>query len=358
MNKIIIIILLTLVFVNDNNAQFAPPPGEAGSTAIHKDSNVFVNWAEKAEIQRGYVNISDKSLGYVDYGETDYALGIADGKVVSLGDSGVVVIYLDAPVVNGDSWDFAVFENGFNDEFLELAFVEVSSDGVNYFRFPAVSLTDTLEQVGTFGTLDTRKLHNFAGKYRVNYGTPFDLDSLDDNQLLDKNNIRFIKIIDVIGSIDPQYATYDSKGDKVNDPFPTPFNTGGFDLDAVGIIHQKSIDKINNTESNELVIFPNPVNDKLHLTTEPNAIDKIEILDINGNKKKSFIFSHCGLGSPLGVRGKTLKKRKNEIPPYGKSLFYDQDKSVFDVSFLYPGIYLIKIKLKDGKTVVRKFVKE
>ncbi len=28
-----------------------------------------------------------------------------------------------------------------------------------------------------------------------------------------------------------------------------------------------------------------------------------------------FIFSHCGLGSPLGVRGKVRKKRKNEMPP-------------------------------------------
>ncbi len=29
-----------------------------------------------------------------------------------------------------------------------------------------------------------------------------------------------------------------------------------------------------------------------------------------------FIFSHCGLGSPLGVRGKVWKKRKNEMRPF------------------------------------------
>ncbi len=28
-----------------------------------------------------------------------------------------------------------------------------------------------------------------------------------------------------------------------------------------------------------------------------------------------FIFSHCGLGSPLGVRGKGREKRKNEMHP-------------------------------------------
>jgi len=296
-----------------------------GSTAIHRDSNVFVNWAEKVEIQRGYVNISDKSLGYVDYGEADYSLGKPDGKVVSLGDSGIAIISLTAPLINGDSWDFAIFENGFSDEFLELAFVEVSSDGENYFRFPCVSLTDTANQVGTFGTLDARKLHNFAGKYKVNYGTPFDIDSLDDNDLLEKNNIRFIKIIDVIGSLNPEYATYDSQGNKINDPFPTPFNSGGFDLDAVGIIHQKSIDKNNNTELNDLVIYPNPVHNDLHFTTEVNNIERIEILDING---------------------------------YNKTLFYDNEKSVFDVSFLSSGIYFIKIKFKDNKTVVRNFIKE
>ncbi len=314
-----------VLLTNHVEAQFAPPAGMPGSTAIHRDSNVFVNWAEKVEIQRGYVNISDKSLGYVDYGETDYAFGKADGKVISLGDSGIAIISLTASLINGDSWDFAVFENGFSDEFLELAFVEVSSDGENYFRFPCVSLTDTIDQIETFGTLDTRKLHNFAGKYRVNYGIPFDLDSLDDNELLDKNNISFIKIIDVIGSLNPQYATYDSKGNKINDPFPTPFNSGGFDLDAIGIIHQKNIDKNNSAELNDLVIYPNPVHNDLHLTTAATTIERIEILDING---------------------------------YNKTLFYDNEKSVFDVSLLSSGIYFIKIKFKDNKTVVRKFIKE
>ncbi len=33
------------------------------------------------------------------------------------------------------------------------------------------------------------------------------------------------------------------------------------------------------------------------------------------SKKVHFIFSHCGLGSPLGVRGEIKKKRKNEMHP-------------------------------------------
>jgi hypothetical protein len=35
------------------------------------------------------------------------------------------------------------------------------------------------------------------------------------------------------------YASCDSQGHQINDPWPTPFPTGGFDLDAVGVIHQK-----------------------------------------------------------------------------------------------------------------------
>ena len=35
-----------------------------------------------------------------------------------------------------------------------------------------------------------------------------------------------------------------------------------------------------------------------------------------------FIFSHCGLGSPLGVRGKYWKKRKNEMHPRSPHQFF------------------------------------
>jgi hypothetical protein len=41
----------------------------------------------------------------------------------------------------------------------------------------------------------------------------------------------------VVGSINPEYATYDCQGNPVNDPWPTAFASGGMDLDAVGVIH-------------------------------------------------------------------------------------------------------------------------
>lgn len=227
------------------NAQYPGPAGQAGTTAIFKDSTIIQSWASGIEIYRGWVNIADTSVYYggtnkASFGYPAIALGEATESsydAVSLGDGGITILTFDHVIVNGDGPDFAIFENSIDDTFLELAFVEVSSDGERFVRFPAVSITQTETQVGGFGTVDATKIHNFAGKYRQGYGTPFDLEDLADSTDIDLNNIRFIKLIDVVGNIDDLFATYDSQGHKVNDPWPTPFNTCGFDLDAVGIIN-------------------------------------------------------------------------------------------------------------------------
>lgn len=150
--------------------------------------------------------------------------------------------------------------------FLELAFVEVSSDGVNFFRFPATSNTQITTQIGPFdNTGDATKINNLAGKYRAQYGTPFDLQELIGLVGLDINNITHIKIIDVVGSINPLFATYDINNNPINDPFPTGFASGGFDLDAVGVIHQQAtgLHDLNNGVS--LIVYPNPISHNQHL---------------------------------------------------------------------------------------------
>lgn len=240
-------LLVSILLGNQVMSQgpFPPAAGQPGSTAIHKDHPSFQSWAAGSQVVRGWVNIADTSVyvggsNRVSFGRYSDALGPAEGtsvNVISLGDAGTITLTFDRPVINGPGFDFAVFENGFTDNFLELGFVEVSSDGQKFVRFPAVSLTQTQTQVGTFGLLDPTYLHNLGGKYRQGYGTPFDLNDLADSSGIDLNNIRFVRIRDVIGSIDPQFATYDSQGNIINDPFPTPFESGGFDLDAVGIIN-------------------------------------------------------------------------------------------------------------------------
>ena len=181
-----------------NKAQgqsFAPAPGYSGSTAIHKDSSVFVNWAIGAEINRGYLNIENPALGMVSHGSAVDATGPADGvEVVSLGDSGQVVVSFQSPIINGAGPDFAVFENGFLDNYMELAFVEASSDGVNFFRFEAISEIPTAIQLTNFSVSDCGYIYNLAGKYRANYGTPFDLEELKQVLGLDVNNVTHIRL--------------------------------------------------------------------------------------------------------------------------------------------------------------------
>jgi hypothetical protein len=224
---------------------FPPAAGQPGSTAIHKDSPLFKTWAIGFELERGWVNIADTTVyaggsNKASFGHPSSALGQASGistEVVSLGDGGSITLTFSAPIINGPGFDFAVFENSFSDNFLELAFVEVSSDGSRFVRFPATSLTPYNTQVGSFGTIDPTNIHNLAGKYRGGFGTPFDLSDLADSSGLNINNIRFVRITDVVGSITPPFATYDAQGNIVNDPFPTPFTSGGFDLDGVGLIN-------------------------------------------------------------------------------------------------------------------------
>lgn len=273
------------------SAQFAPQVGVQGTTAMHKDSSVFINWALSGTLQRGWQNCSDISLGTAQVGDSTYIPGKAGNGIVSLGDGGVATITFSKPIMNGEGYDFAVFENGFIDQtlkpgtaFLELAFVEVSSDGEHFYRFPATSNTDTSVQIGSFEGLDATKINNLAGKYLANYGTPFDLAELSGIDSLDLDKITHVRIIDVVGSIDNKYATYDNNTSKINDPWPTPFSSGGFDLDAVGVIHQNNAVGITELElANAVQVFPNPSSSTQPITislTQANAT--LTVVDVMG----------------------------------------------------------------------------
>lgn len=266
------------------NAQTYPPAdGISGSTAIHKDSPQYVAWATGVTVERGFVNKSNPTLivsgsNKASFGQPSDAVGYPDGGVVSLGDGGYAIATFASPIYDGEGFDFAVFENG-GASFLELAVVEVSSDGENFFRFPAHSQTQTATQISTFGTPSATYLNNIAGKYSSQYGTPFDLSELEDNALLDKNKITHVKVIDVVGSIDPAYATFDSFDNAINDSFPTPFNSCGFDLQAVGVINQVILGR-DDFAKNNLKIYPNPASDYFMIQSEEAA--KLIVYDISG----------------------------------------------------------------------------
>jgi hypothetical protein len=245
MKRTLLLISVTVISPFASAGPYAPAAGQPGSTAIAADSAAIVGWASgSTQLVRGHVDISDPAGGVAGHGSELDALGPADATyddpfpVVSLGDGGHIILTFAQPIGNGPGADFAVFENGITDGFLELAFVEVSSNGADFFRFRAVSLTQTATQVDPFvQNLDPTNLYNLAGKYRHGFGTPFDLAELAGTPGLDINAVTHVRIEDVVGNIDPLYRRVDSLGNTINDPWPTDFLTGGFDLDAVGVLH-------------------------------------------------------------------------------------------------------------------------
>lgn len=285
MNKLTsFIVLFTSTF--GWTQSYAPAANQVGTTAIHKDSSIFVAWATGIELKRGYLDIADTNFmisgsNKVDFGDPSEALYQAQGSsatIVSLGDGGVATLTFERPIFNGEGPDFAVFENSFLPDFLELAFVEVSSDGEHFFRFPAHSENQFSVQIATYGTMDCRYINNLAGKYQQGFGTPFDLSDLPLDNLLDVNAITHVRIVDVIGTIDPALASLDQFGNIINDPYPTAFASGGFDLDGVGVIHQKTLG-LEETSLNYR-IYPNPSHGMIHLDFQ--LVSDIRIIDFSG----------------------------------------------------------------------------
>lgn len=213
---------------------YAPAADEENTTAVYKDDPAFGFWASEYE---NYMPGVAVDLGW----QTPLkALGMATATVtdiVSLGRGGEITLTFDSQVVpNRDGWDFAVFENAVTDTFLELSYVEVSSDGTDFVRFDCISLTPAA--VNAFGSVDPTNIDGFGGKYKIGYGTPFDLEALSGKAevtggAVDIDEITHIRIVDVIGKGD-EYDD-DDPAHKIYDPYPTAGSTG-FDLNAVGVI--------------------------------------------------------------------------------------------------------------------------
>ena len=154
-------------------------------------------------------------------------------NVVSLGDGGHITLTFPLPITDGPGPDFAVFENAFTEEFLELAFVEVSSDGTNFFRFPNHAFaTNPVLGYSDEGGTEADALGGLAGKHLQGHGTPFDLHSLVGTPGLDIRRVTHVRLVDIPGD----GSTLDSYGHPIYDPFPT-FGSGGFDVNGVGVLN-------------------------------------------------------------------------------------------------------------------------
>jgi len=219
------------------------------------------------------------------WGNPNNALGPATGDnvfgIVSLGDlnrsqidngqpPGQITLAFDETIRNGYGYDFVVFENGlisqFNTSggsiagqmFAELGYVEVSSNGQDFARFPAVSLIPGL--VGPYGTIQISNIYNLAGKHPnaggICTGTPFDLQEIADDAkvisgAVDINNIKYVRIVDIPGS-----GNFRDEAGRCIDPSTVPIclsyvsshpiydawvtsGSGGFDLEAIGVLNEQ-----------------------------------------------------------------------------------------------------------------------
>jgi hypothetical protein len=202
--------------------------------AIPSSSPSFVEWANAIDANRTYfaprgsttiTNTGVNSLGDLD------AAQIANGDL-----PGYLTVTFPHGVRNGAGADFATFENGFsfgtpNGLFAELAYVEVSTNGTNFARFPSISTnTGPVTGSGAFAGFDTSNMFNLAGKHASGFGTPFDLSDLASDPLVsggvvDLNNIQFVKLVDVPGN----GAFLDSQGHPIIDNWLTT-GTGGYDF--------------------------------------------------------------------------------------------------------------------------------
>jgi hypothetical protein len=292
MKKIILSIILCSLLIGSpalagpyTNDSIPGYVGSAGDGVVKGNyvNPVFVGWAT------GVVNYtpSDEIGFYGQNGISDRfadpsaalgAIGSGTGMpVVCLGDMDGEEIYnylagtghgpasltlsFDTPITNGLGADFAAFENGFvsdhttgagsfaGEMFAELGYVEVSTNGTNFARFPSSFLNypggEGLPANTNYLTLDVSNIHNLVGQHANNYGqswgTAFDLDDLLNNPLVlyglvDLNEINYVRIVDIPGD-----GTFeDAQNNSIYDPWVT-WGTGGLDFDALGVIHQAAV---------------------------------------------------------------------------------------------------------------------
>jgi hypothetical protein len=198
-----------------------------------------------ADIYDEFISYDIVSLG--DLTQADINAGAQPGRIT---------LSFSETIRDQNGYDFVVFENGFryldNGYFCDLGYVEVSSNGTDFVRFPSVSLTAS--RVGAFGTIDITNIYNLAGKH-PNWigddndsftGTPFDLSELENEPLVlsgdvNLNNINYVRIVDIPGSGDfYDEATHYGYSDNhpIYDAWVT-HGSGGFDLEAIGVLHSQ-----------------------------------------------------------------------------------------------------------------------
>lgn len=298
-------LILCLALQTAVQAQFQPQAPLSGHHAIHKDDTLIKAWASGAVFEPGWIQLTDTSLGKVSQSNVSNILGKANANLISMGDGGVVTFTFDNPIADAEGPDFLVFENGFLKQddstlaFLELAFVEVSSNGTDFVRFPASSYIPDTAQYDNFTFTNAEQINNLAGKYIMNWGTPFDLAELKGIPNLDISKITHVRIIDVIGILDDNLGSKDKDGRLINDPYPTPYPSCGFDINAIGVLHNADGTQNIPIRNLHLSIYPNPAADFLQIDNNLYPANSYIIIY---NTQGQIVYKEQYTGSTVDVR--------------------------------------------------------
>jgi hypothetical protein len=199
-----------------------------------------------------YGNIPSDTVSLGDLDQNEINAGVSPGQIT---------LSFTETIRDQNGYDFAVFENGFRVEdnlyYCEFAYVEVSSNGTDFARFPSVDLTGVPDSNRGYCYFDITQVYNLAGKHPNNgdefTGTPFDLSEIRNEPnvvagLVDLNSISYVRIVDVPGNGDyydnahkfidpctwPNWGYYDANH-PIYDAWPTKWSDG-FDLEAIGVL--------------------------------------------------------------------------------------------------------------------------
>jgi hypothetical protein len=169
--------------------------------------------------------------------------------VHSLGIQGWLALGFDGAIADGPGADFIVSENAFYvvlpAAFAEVAFVEVSSNGADYARFPAFywgpqsSGGTSIALVGSYSGL-AGQTPVYAGSGALvdpqdvceAGGDAFDLADLRDHPLVRAGRLD-LQAISSVRLVDVRDGDLDARGVAIRDP-----QLGSADVDAVTVIHQ------------------------------------------------------------------------------------------------------------------------
>ena len=215
---------------------YSPGPESFGSVAIDafEDADMTLENPELVAWANAFLNYLPGPNVSQTWQTPWGALGPSDDTgytgntttIVTLGDGGSITLSFANPILDTDGFDLVVFENGVSTTagrgFFELAFVEVSSNGTDFYRFSGRSTTPQPTSPYAFLELDPTNLDGMAGKYPATYGTPFDF------AWLGLTSVSHVRIVDILGNGE----TLDADGKPIFDPYPTS-GSAGFDLDAV-----------------------------------------------------------------------------------------------------------------------------